>query len=53
MNFTKRITLQAGVNNVFDRDPPLAVFGGTNGNSYAQSYDVLGRHFFVNMTAKF
>jgi iron complex outermembrane receptor protein len=51
-NITKRLTLRGGVNNLLDRDPPLLI-GGTNGNTFAQSYDVLGRHFFVNMTAKF
>jgi iron complex outermembrane recepter protein len=53
---TKKITLRGGVNNVFDKDPPVsgvtsAVFG--NGNTYPVVYDALGRRVFVNLTATF
>lgn len=49
-------TVQGGVNNLFDRDPPVngvqaATYG--NGNTYPQVYDALGRKMFVNLTAKF
>ena len=49
-------TLRAGVNNSLDKDPPLsgvvaAVYG--NGNTYPQVYDAMGRHIFLNLTAKF
>jgi len=52
---TKRLTLRAGVNNVADRDPPLAISAGfrVNGNAFAQVYDVLGRHAFLSATARF
>ena len=53
---TKKITLRAGVNNVFDRDPPLSGLVGAgvgNGNTYPQVYDALGRRFFFNVTAAF
>jgi len=51
-NFTFRV----GMNNALDKDPPVsgvvaAVFG--NGNTYPQVYDTLGRHVFLNLTAKF
>ena len=54
----KSLTIRAGVNNVFDKDPPLvssiiadpAIFG--NGNTFPQIYDTLGRLVFVNLTAK-
>jgi iron complex outermembrane receptor protein len=56
--FSKRLTIRAGINNVFDRDPPLvsvpsqaAVFG--NGNTYPQVYDALGRKVFVGATFNF
>ncbi len=68
-NATKNFTLRAGVNNIFDKDPPLvsstANTGGTglpsvagpstfgNGNTFPQVYDTLGRTLFVNVTAKF
>ena len=54
----KNFTVYAGVNNIFDKDPPLASsliagppFG--NGNTYPQIYDTLGRNLFINLTAKF
>ena len=53
---TKKITFRAGVNNVFDRDPPISGLVGAgfgNGNTYPQVYDALGRRFFFNLTAGF
>jgi outer membrane receptor protein involved in Fe transport len=46
-------TIRLGVNNVFDKEPPLststgAVFG--NGNTYPQVYDALGRFIFARVT---
>ncbi len=56
-----RMTLHAGVNNVFDKDPPIVdsssfgisapAFG--NGNTYPQVYDSLGRTIFIGITADF
>ncbi len=51
------LQLRAGVNNVFDKDPPaiasgiLSSFG--NGNTYPGVYDVLGRTLFVGATVNF
>lgn len=42
-----------GVNNVFDREPPL--MGGTlstNANTFAGYYDTLGRYLFANVTLR-
>jgi iron complex outermembrane recepter protein len=51
------ITLRVGVNNIFDKDPPLvsqASLGGFgNGNVFPGTYDHLGRFAFVNLTADF
>jgi len=54
----KTFTLYAGVNNLFDKDPPITdssiagpPFG--NGNTYPQVYDALGRRIFVSVSAKF
>ncbi len=46
------VTLRAGVNNVLDNDPPLTVTS-SNGNTYPQLYDSLGRYFFFGVTANF
>ena len=53
-----KITLRVGVNNVFDKDPP--VIGSTNlpstagnGNTFPQVYDALGRFIFGQVIAQF
>jgi len=53
------IDLHAGVNNVFDKNPPL-VFAGIagpsqlgNGNTFPGTYDALGRQIFVGVTIKY
>ncbi|MBI3714542.1 MAG: TonB-dependent receptor [Betaproteobacteria bacterium] len=57
-SITKQLTLSAGINNLFDKDPPVAS-GGTlagafgNGNTYPQVYDAMGRRVFINATYKF
>ena len=59
-NFTvhNNLNLRIGVNNVFDKDPPLAdstVAPGPagNGNTFPQVYDALGRYVYVGITADF
>ncbi len=51
------VTLRAGANNVFDRNPPLLVaqtgiIAGGNANT-SDAYDMFGRQLFVAFTAKF
>jgi outer membrane receptor protein involved in Fe transport len=61
---TKSVSVRAGVNNLFDKDPPLVSSGGTgvssacssvycNGNTYPGVYDSLGRYLFVGATVNF
>ena len=51
------IVFRAGVNNLFDKDPPviaqglLSSFG--NGNTYPGVYDVAGRTAFIGISAEF
>jgi outer membrane receptor protein involved in Fe transport len=54
----KKLTLALGVNNLFDKDPPIASSSsvGTsygNGNTYPQVYDSYGRFIYVNLTYRF
>lgn len=57
----KVLAFRLGVNNLFDKDPPIIVSGAfsdcptsiCNGNSFAQVYDTLGRFVFARATAKF
>jgi outer membrane receptor protein involved in Fe transport len=47
---------RAGVNNVFDREPPIAThLPGTvgSGNTYPQVYDSMGRYIFAGVTLDF
>ena len=42
-----------GVNNVFDKEPPLLGNSlSTNGNGVAGFYDTLGRYLFANVTLR-
>ena len=54
-NVNERLAIRAGINNIFDKDPPLIeneIVGGALPNSYP-TYDLLGRHMFVAVTARF
>ncbi len=55
---TENFSLRGGVSNLFDKKPPIVGndYGGTtenSGNTYPQTYDTLGRAFFVGATVKF
>jgi iron complex outermembrane receptor protein len=56
--FRDRYTVRVGVNNVFDRDPPIIGQGELagvvgSGNTFPQVYDALGRFLFTSLTADF
>ena len=56
-NLPYGVVLRAGINNLFDKDPP-AIMGGLlfengNGNTFPSTYDPLGRMFFVGLSAAF
>ena len=59
-NFTvhKNLNFRVGVNNVFDKDPPITgssncPAGACNGGTFPQVYDALGRFVFVGLSADF
>ncbi|WP_293351568.1 TonB-dependent receptor [Phenylobacterium sp.] len=52
------LNFRAGVNNIFDKDPPLTgasncPTGSCSGNTWPQVYDSFGRYLFVGLTADF
>lgn len=54
----KRFTLSGGVNNMFDKKPPLGASSQNYGNveqsnTYPAVYDVIGRYMFVGASVKF
>lgn len=56
--FLENYTFRVGVNNLTDKDPPLlgssnAISTLSNGNTFPQVYDTLGRFGFVNLTIDF
>ena len=59
LDINKTFKARFGVNNVFDKDPPISVSGGDcptgpcNGNTWPQVYDTLGRYIYVHLSAQF
>lgn len=47
--FKNWLTLNAGIHNLFDKDPPI-VASSTNFNTFPDTYDVLGRAYLVSVT---
>lgn len=62
-NVYKGVRFQLGVNNIFDKAPPLVVGGdcstsspagaNCNGNTFPGVYDAMGRYLFAHITAQF
>jgi iron complex outermembrane receptor protein len=57
-HFTKKITASLGINNLTDKDPPIASSSSltgsfANGNTYPQVYDSYGRFIYANLTYRF
>jgi outer membrane receptor for ferrienterochelin and colicin len=49
------VAVRGGINNIFDKNPPLLeneIVGGALPNTW-NAYDLLGRHMFVSLTARF
>ena len=49
----QKLNLRLGVDNIFDRDPPLQGMAEGNGNTFPQVYDALGRYMFAGFTVDF
>jgi iron complex outermembrane recepter protein len=62
-NLAKNVRLELGVNNLFDKAPPLVTGGdcstsspggaNCNGNTFPGVYDAMGRYLFAHVTAQF
>jgi len=56
--FGRKMSLSVGINNLFDKDPPLASSSSVagsygNGNTFPQVYDTYGRFVYANLTYRF
>jgi outer membrane receptor protein involved in Fe transport len=52
-NASNNFTLNIGVNNIFDKQPPIIGSNQEQANTYPGVYDVLGRDFFVSGQLRF
>ncbi len=54
-SFGTGTTLRTGINNIFDKDPPLIStnVSGTGGPNAYPTYDILGRQAFIGITQSF
>ena len=52
-NVSDNLTLNMGVNNLFDEEPPIIGSNAEQANTYPSTYDVLGRDFFVSAQFRF
>ena len=57
IDFLKDLNLTLGINNIFDKNPPLngksINYVPGNANTYPSYYDPLGRYVFLNISKKF
>lgn len=52
-NVNENFTLTMGVNNLFDKNPPIIGSNAEQANTYPGVYDVIGRDFFVSVNMNF
>ena len=52
-NVNDNLTLNMGINNLFDQDPPVIGDNQEQANTYPGSYDVIGRDFFISANLRF
>jgi outer membrane receptor protein involved in Fe transport len=52
-NVRDNVDITGGINNVFDKDPPLTTKDPSATNTFPGNYDVLGRYMFLQTTVKF
>ena len=61
ISYGSHLSFRAGVNNVFDKGPPIVLNGNysncptatCNDNTWVGTYDTMGRYLFAHITAKF
>jgi iron complex outermembrane receptor protein len=51
-NITQKAQLSGGINNLFDRMPPVVGSSAGYGNTWPATYDPYGRTFFMNVRVK-
>ena len=52
-DLNENLSFTAGVNNLFDKKPPLSADNSQQANTYPSTYDPYGRRYFFSAKAKF
>jgi len=52
-NVNDNLTLNMGVSNLFDKEPPILGSNQQQTNTWPSVYDVLGRDFFISANLRF
>ena len=53
LDVSDNLTLNMGINNLFDKDPPVMGNNQQQSNTFPGTYDVIGRDFFVSANLRF
>lgn len=53
VNAGDHLTLNFGVNNLFDKGPPILGSNAEQANTYPGTFDVIGRDFFISANVRF
>ncbi|GAC33339.1 TonB-dependent receptor domain-containing protein [Paraglaciecola polaris] len=51
--FNDNYRVTAGIDNLFDKEPPILGDNAQQANTYPATYDVFGRTYYINVTATF
>jgi iron complex outermembrane recepter protein len=53
VNAGDHLTINMGVNNLFDKNPPIMGSNAEQANTYPGTFDVIGRDFFISANLRF
>ena len=53
VNAGDHLTINMGVNNLFDKTPPILGSNAEQANTYPGTFDVIGRDFFISANLRF
>lgn len=53
INVNENVTVTMGVNNIFDKTPPIVIPSLTQNGNFAGGYDAAGQYFFANLGVAF
>jgi outer membrane receptor protein involved in Fe transport len=51
-DYSEGVSIYAGIDNLFDEEPPLSV-DGYNDNTDVRTFDTIGRYYYIGFKAAF